>query len=139
MVHIPKEKRRATDIQNKPCIFVGYPEDVKGYRLLHPDTYELIISRSVRFDEHTPPHLASSNDAPCFDLDSRANYNDFEEQCDAVTVLPPLPDWGQRRTRSCFKGFPEHLRPSLQIQRIFTRPMVLESGTLPWNMSIIHC
>jgi hypothetical protein len=29
--HIPYEKRKALDPQSTPCIFVGYPDDVKGY------------------------------------------------------------------------------------------------------------
>ena len=79
-------------MQRKSCISVGYLEDVKGCRLLHPETYKLIRSRSVWFDEHLPPHLASSYDVPSFDLASHANSNDsdLEEQCDVV--LPPIPD-----------------------------------------------
>ena len=51
--HIPAEKRKAMDPQSKPCIFVGYPDGVKGYRLLHPTTHELFIERSVRFEEES--------------------------------------------------------------------------------------
>jgi hypothetical protein len=46
-VHIPSEKRKALDPQSTPCIFVGYPDDVKGYRLIHPSTDRVIIERSV--------------------------------------------------------------------------------------------
>jgi hypothetical protein len=34
------------------CIFVGYSEDVKGYRLLQPHCNEIIIRRDVKFDEN---------------------------------------------------------------------------------------
>jgi hypothetical protein len=34
------------------CIFVGYSEDVKGYRLLQPHFNEIIIRRDVKFDEN---------------------------------------------------------------------------------------
>jgi hypothetical protein len=37
---------------------VGYPNDVKGYRLIDPSTDRLIIESSVKFDEspfHAPP------------------------------------------------------------------------------------
>jgi histone deacetylase 1/2 len=35
------------------CIFVGYPVDQKGYRLLALDTLQVIITRNVIFDENT--------------------------------------------------------------------------------------
>jgi hypothetical protein len=56
--HIPSEKRKALDPQSTPCIFVGYPDDVKGYMLIHPSTYRLIIEHNVKFEEsplHAPP------------------------------------------------------------------------------------
>ena len=79
-------------MQSKPCIFVGYPKDVKGYKLLDSDTHELLISRSVRFDERPSQHLVSSYDDPSFELTAPAHENDLEEQS-ASTHLPLL-DWG---------------------------------------------
>ena len=37
---------------SKKCIFVGYSEYVKGYRLLQPNSIEIIIRRDVNFDEN---------------------------------------------------------------------------------------
>jgi hypothetical protein len=34
------------------CIFFGYSEDVKGYRLLQPHCNEIILRRDVKFDEN---------------------------------------------------------------------------------------
>jgi hypothetical protein len=37
---------------------VGYPDDVKGYKLIHPFTDRLIIEHNVQFEEsplHAPP------------------------------------------------------------------------------------
>jgi hypothetical protein len=37
---------------------VGYPYDVKGYRLIDPSKYQFIIERNVQFEEsplHAPP------------------------------------------------------------------------------------
>jgi hypothetical protein len=45
--HIPFEKRKALDPQSTPFIFMGYPDDVKGYRLIYPSTDWLIIERTV--------------------------------------------------------------------------------------------
>jgi hypothetical protein len=47
--------------KSEKCIFVGYSEDVKGYRLLQPHCNEIIIGRDVKFDENIlayEPNLA---------------------------------------------------------------------------------
>lgn len=49
--HIPKEKRHKWDVKAKKMTFVGYDENVKGYRLIDRDTDEVTISRDVTFDE----------------------------------------------------------------------------------------
>jgi hypothetical protein len=38
--------------KSEKCIFVGYSEDVKGYRLLQTHCNEIIIRRDVKFDEN---------------------------------------------------------------------------------------
>jgi hypothetical protein len=40
---IPSKKRKALDPQSIECIFVGYPDDVKGYRLTDLSSDWLII------------------------------------------------------------------------------------------------
>jgi transposase InsO family protein len=50
--HIPDEKRKALQPKSEKCIFVGYSEDVKGYRLLQPHCNEIILRRDVKFDEN---------------------------------------------------------------------------------------
>jgi hypothetical protein len=56
--HIPSKKRKALDPHSTPCIFFGNLDDAKGYRLIYPSTDQLIIDRSVHFEEsplHAPP------------------------------------------------------------------------------------
>jgi hypothetical protein len=56
--HIPSEKRKALDQHSTHFIFVGYSDDVKGYRLIDPSIERLIIKCSVQFEEnplHEPP------------------------------------------------------------------------------------
>jgi hypothetical protein len=58
---IPSDKRKALDPQRTKCIFVGYPDDVKGYKLIDISLYRLIIELSFQFEEsvsHVPhrPH-----------------------------------------------------------------------------------
>jgi hypothetical protein len=50
--HIPDEKRKALQPKSEKCIFVGYSEDVKGYKLLQSHCNEIIIRRDVKFDEN---------------------------------------------------------------------------------------
>jgi len=50
-MHIPKEKRRKLDNKSKRCIFVGYSDYAKAYRLYDEETNDIIISRDVKFDE----------------------------------------------------------------------------------------
>jgi hypothetical protein len=60
--HIPSEKTKALDPQRTNFIFVGYPDGVKGYRLIYLSSDRLIIEHSVQFEEgvsHVPqqPHV----------------------------------------------------------------------------------
>jgi hypothetical protein len=48
---IPSEKRKALDPQSTECIFVGYPDGVKGYQLIDLSSDRLIIEHSVQFEE----------------------------------------------------------------------------------------
>jgi hypothetical protein len=43
------EKRKALDPQSIECIFVGYPNSVKGYILIDLSLDHLIIEKSVQF------------------------------------------------------------------------------------------
>jgi Reverse transcriptase (RNA-dependent DNA polymerase)/gag-polypeptide of LTR copia-type/Integrase core domain/GAG-pre-integrase domain len=49
--HIPKEKRTKWDAKATEGVMVGYSETSTGYRVLHPDTNKITISRTVEFDE----------------------------------------------------------------------------------------
>ena len=54
---IPSEKKKALDPQSTECIFVGYPDGVKGYQLIDLSSDRLSIERSVQFEEsvsHVP-------------------------------------------------------------------------------------
>ena len=50
--HLPDEKRKALQPKSEKCIFVGYSEDVKGYRILQPHSHDIIIRRDVKFNEN---------------------------------------------------------------------------------------
>jgi hypothetical protein len=46
---IPSEKRKEIDPQSTEFIFVGYPNGVKGYRIIDISSDQLIIERSFQF------------------------------------------------------------------------------------------
>lgn len=47
MVHIPKEKRTKWDKKSKKHILVGFPENIKGYRVYDPVKNQITTSRDV--------------------------------------------------------------------------------------------
>jgi len=49
--HVHEDLRRNPDDRSEKCIFVGYSEQPKSYRLYNPITKKLIISRYVKFQE----------------------------------------------------------------------------------------
>ena len=54
-VHISDEKQKKLDPKSHKCIFIGYSEDSKAYRLFDPSTQGVIISRDVQFHEVSHP------------------------------------------------------------------------------------
>jgi hypothetical protein len=64
---IPSEKRKALDPQSTECIFVGYPDGVKGYQLIDLSSDQLIIERSVQFEESVS-HVPQQSHADTFTL-----------------------------------------------------------------------
>jgi hypothetical protein len=50
-VHVPKEKRSKLDKKEVKCIFIGYKEGMKGYKLWDPASRRKMYNRDVVFRE----------------------------------------------------------------------------------------
>jgi len=49
--HVPKEHRKKLDAKSEPCVFIGYSDESKAYRLYNPKTKRTLVSRDVTFEE----------------------------------------------------------------------------------------
>jgi hypothetical protein len=50
-VHVPKENRSKLDKKVEKCIFIGYKDGVKGYKIWNPESKKSVYSRDVVFRE----------------------------------------------------------------------------------------
>ena len=48
-VHVPKEKRTKLDNKSERCIFIGYKDGLKGYKLWNLKTRKVVYNRDVVF------------------------------------------------------------------------------------------
>jgi len=51
--HIPKEDRRKLDAKSIKCIFLGYYDEHKAYKMFDPNMHKVFPSRDVLFHEDT--------------------------------------------------------------------------------------
>jgi hypothetical protein len=72
--HIPDEKRKALQPKSEKCIFVGYSEDVKGYRFLQPRCSQIIIRRDAKFDENLLACEPNSTFVPSFSYEPNSMF-----------------------------------------------------------------
>jgi hypothetical protein len=50
-VHVPKENKNKLDKKSEKCIFIGYKDGLKGYKLWNPETKKVVYSQDVVFSE----------------------------------------------------------------------------------------
>ena len=93
--HVPDELRRKLDSKGEKCIFVGYSNESKAYKLYNPISKKVIISRDVKFVE---------DEAWDGTLDKTINIaanipqeedEDFVSTCTS-NVTPPTPIQGKK-------------------------------------------
>lgn len=75
--------------KSEKCIFVGYFEDVKGYRLIQPKSKNVIIRIDVNFGENISAYGTSSVDVPPLSIPSNSK-NIPSSDDDNEDENPPL-------------------------------------------------
>jgi hypothetical protein len=92
--HIPSELRKKLDDRSEKCIFTGYNETSKAYRLYNPISKKLILNRDVKF------------------LENRF-WNEFKKQpMDGQNPLLPSPE----KAENSGQPIPQPSLPRLQVQ-----------------------
>ena len=110
--HVPKDERHKLDAKARKCIFLGYGEETKGYRLYDTTKGKVFYSRDVRFNE-TKQEIVPKTDMPDTEFlveldllnDSEASFKDSEEQLPSNnTIEPVLRRSGRERRQPDFYG-----------------------------------
>ena len=76
--HVPNEIReKKFDRKSIKCIFVGYDDQRKGYRLYDPSVEDVFTSRDVKFNEGFDD-MPISTPIPHVAIENHEDPNDFE-------------------------------------------------------------
>ena len=81
--------------RSKPCVFIGYPFGVKGYKLLDLTTNNIFISRDFVFHETTFPFVSSNSNIPfphLFPTPSTLIDSPFLPNSNLTLAKSPFPD-----------------------------------------------
>lgn len=92
-VHIPDEKHKASKPKSEKCIFFGYSEDVKGYRLIPLKSKNVIIRRDVKFSKNISAYKPSSANVPPLRVSSTfENISSSDDESEDDNPPPPSQD-----------------------------------------------
>uniref|UniRef100_A0AAV1VJJ4 Integrase catalytic domain-containing protein n=1 Tax=Peronospora matthiolae TaxID=2874970 RepID=A0AAV1VJJ4_9STRA len=124
--HIDEAKRTKLEPKSFRCLLLGYPENVKGYRVYDLDASKVKVSRSVKLDEHAddevtlaPVELQPVEAEPMEGVENDAPDVEMESMQPIQDAIPPLL---MPQERSASTGF--ELEPSSR-EPVF----LLEEGT----------
>lgn len=93
---IPPQKRKALEPQRKPCIFVGYLDHLKAYKLMDPETHEIFYERSVHFEENCPSLDSSIPPSSSFMDSDHSDDSDSEDEITSTLTCRPPPSQGSQ-------------------------------------------
>lgn len=78
-----------------PCVFLGYPQHKKGFKLLNLLSNTMFISRDVKFYEYLYPYqIFKPKHTPQtpLQINEHPSVLTLEEECDLLTYEPPEPN-----------------------------------------------
>lgn len=82
-VHIPKQNRRKLDAKAKKCVFIGYDDNKKGFRVID-DKNSISVARDVKFLAEEPSKVSfiecDDNEMDGDKMDSASIQNDVQQQ-----------------------------------------------------------
>ena len=96
--HIPDQLRKKLDSKGEKCIFVGYSDESKAYRLYNPSTKKFVISKDVQFIEE---ETWDGSIEKTVNVKSCLSHDDNEEEVavrNSSLAAPPPPTQGQQGT-----------------------------------------
>ena len=85
-VLVQKDKRAHLGSHMEKCIFIGYPDGVKGWKFWNPETKKVVISERAEFDEHYTYRTAGK--LPSVQTHSQSTPSSISPS----TSVPILPD-----------------------------------------------
>jgi hypothetical protein len=94
-VHVPKENRSKLDKKAEKCIFIGYKDGLKGYKLWNPETKKVVYSRDVVFREMKDvvkqEALPSKEEPEKIEFDLKDDESDSTEEHESEEEDPHTP------------------------------------------------
>ena len=94
--HTPSEKRTKLEAKAMPCIFMGYADDYKGYRVCVRGSNKVIITRTMKLTETAVSSFAGPNQFQMLNDDD----DDDEKSPHVGFVTPPTKNMEFVRRRS---------------------------------------
>jgi hypothetical protein len=94
-VHVPKENKSKLDKKVEKCIFIGYKDGLKGYKLWNPETKKVVYSRDVVFreikDVVKQDVLPSKEEPKKIEFDLKDDESDSTEEHESKEEDPHTP------------------------------------------------
>jgi hypothetical protein len=94
-VHVPKENMSKLDKKVEKCIFIGYKDGLKGYKLWNPETKKVVYRRDVVFREMKDvvkhEFLPSKEELEKIEFDPKDDESDSTEEQESEEEDPHTP------------------------------------------------
>jgi hypothetical protein len=91
-VHVPKENKSKIDNTHEKCIYVGYKDGLKGYKVWNPKTKKVVYSRDVVFREMKDvvkkEFLPSKEEPKKIDFDPKDDESDSTKEHESKEEYP---------------------------------------------------